>query len=361
MFICDTHCDTVSELYKNDVDFYANKQHIDVERIIKNGGGLQFCALFIPTEQFRYYGGIRYTLTLLDKYKTELKKLAARGVDVHPILTRTDAAAALQHQFTPLLAIEEGGALDGSLADLRPYGRRPELELGLVLLLHREEVAKRVVDRLAEVAGKRVVELRRIRHFLLEESGAELLRLFARERHEEEIVHPGRNRRTPVGFGLDTLRKFLKRPAEVSEETTCDGAVESLLGSEVAVRERRIDLGPLADLADRGEIEARLGKLRRRGLENGLARFRSVRSFPAIRLHVVSFALRIPCGTSCTGTRPRSEARRPPQRQSHVPGSQAARSRRAGPFRRRVRGRRVRRCARPSCGGRCRSRAGTSR
>ena len=87
MFICDTHCDTVSELYKNDVDFFANKQHIDVERIIKNGGGLQFCALFIPTEQFRYYGGIRYTLTLLDKYKTELKKLAARGVDVHPILT----------------------------------------------------------------------------------------------------------------------------------------------------------------------------------------------------------------------------------------------------------------------------------
>ena len=121
MFICDTHCDTVSELYKNDVDFFANKQHIDVERIIKNGGGLQFCALFIPTEQFRYYGGIRYTLTLLDKYKTELKKLASRGMDVHPILTRTDAAAALQHQFNPLLAIEEGGALDGSLAALRLF------------------------------------------------------------------------------------------------------------------------------------------------------------------------------------------------------------------------------------------------
>ncbi|MCH4157334.1 MAG: dipeptidase [Acidaminococcaceae bacterium] len=121
MFICDTHCDTISELYKNEVDFFANKQHIDVERILKNGGGLQFCALFIPTEQFRYHGGIRYTLTLLDKYKTELKKLAARGVDVHPILTKADATAALQHKFNPLLAIEEGGALGGSLAALRMY------------------------------------------------------------------------------------------------------------------------------------------------------------------------------------------------------------------------------------------------
>jgi membrane dipeptidase len=121
MFICDTHCDTLTELYKQGVDFYTNPLHIDVERIIKNGGGLQFCAMFVPTEQFRYYGGIRYTLTLLDNYKTELKKLAARGVDVHPILTKADAAAALQHQFNPLLAIEEGGALDGSLAALRMY------------------------------------------------------------------------------------------------------------------------------------------------------------------------------------------------------------------------------------------------
>ena len=116
MFICDTHCDTVSELYKKNVDFYDNEQHIDIKRLIKNGGGLQFCALFIPTEQFRYYGGIRYTLTLLDKYKTELKKMQANGIDVHPILTKEDAAQALEHKFNPLLAIEEGGAIDGSLA-----------------------------------------------------------------------------------------------------------------------------------------------------------------------------------------------------------------------------------------------------
>lgn len=121
MFICDTHCDTVSELYKKNVDFYDNEQHIDIKRLIKNGGGLQFCALFIPTEQFRYYGGIRYTLTLLDKYKTELKKMQANGIDVHPILTKEDAAQALEHKFNPLLAIEEGGAIDGSLAALRMY------------------------------------------------------------------------------------------------------------------------------------------------------------------------------------------------------------------------------------------------
>ncbi len=121
MFICDTHCDTISELFKKDVDLYRNQQHIDVERILKNGGGLQFFAMFVPTEKFRYGGGIRYTLSLLDKYKTEIKKIQAQGIDLQPILTKEDASQVLQHQMNTLLAIEEGGALDGSLAALRMF------------------------------------------------------------------------------------------------------------------------------------------------------------------------------------------------------------------------------------------------
>ena len=46
MFICDCHCDTLTELYKKGTSLYANDQHFDIQRQIALGGGLQFCAIF---------------------------------------------------------------------------------------------------------------------------------------------------------------------------------------------------------------------------------------------------------------------------------------------------------------------------
>lgn len=119
MFICDCHCDTLTELYKKGTSLYDNDQHFDIKRQIELGGGLQFCAIFVPTQEFRYYGGLRYTLCLLDKYKQELKALQEKGIDVLPVLTKADAADVLNHKAATLLAIEEGGAIDGSLEALR--------------------------------------------------------------------------------------------------------------------------------------------------------------------------------------------------------------------------------------------------
>lgn len=118
MFICDCHCDTLTELYKKGTSLYANDQHFDIQRQIALGGGLQFCAIFVPTREFRYYGGLRYTLQLLDKYLQEVKKLHADGIDVLQVLTKEDAADVLNHKAATLLAIEEGGAIDGSLEAL---------------------------------------------------------------------------------------------------------------------------------------------------------------------------------------------------------------------------------------------------
>ena len=115
MFICDCHCDTLTELYKKGTSLYANDQHFDIQRQIALGGGLQFCAIFVPTREFRYYGGLRYTLQLLDKYLQEVKKLHVDGIDVLQVLTKEDAADVLNHKAATLLAIEEGGAIDGSL------------------------------------------------------------------------------------------------------------------------------------------------------------------------------------------------------------------------------------------------------
>lgn len=119
MFICDCHCDTLTELYNKGTDLYSNGQHFDIERQIELGGGLQFMAIFVPTREFRYYGGLRYTLCLLDKYLAEQRKLRAAGIDVLQVKTKEDAADVLNHKAATLLAIEEGGAIDGSLEALR--------------------------------------------------------------------------------------------------------------------------------------------------------------------------------------------------------------------------------------------------
>lgn len=119
MFICDCHCDTLTELYNKNASLYKNEQHFDIKRQIALGGGLQFCAIYVPTAVFRYQGGLRYTLCLLDKYNQEIKKLHENGIDVLQVLTAEDAGNVLKHKAATLLAIEEGGAIDGSLEALR--------------------------------------------------------------------------------------------------------------------------------------------------------------------------------------------------------------------------------------------------
>lgn len=119
MFICDCHCDTLTELYNKNASLYENEQHFDIKRQIALGGGLQFCAIYVPTEVFRYQGGLRYTLCLLDKYNQEIKKLHENGIDVLEVRTAEDVGNILNHKAATLLAIEEGGAIGGSLEALR--------------------------------------------------------------------------------------------------------------------------------------------------------------------------------------------------------------------------------------------------
>lgn len=56
---------------------------------------------------------------LLDKYNQEIKKLHENGIDVLQVRTAEDAGNVLKHKAATLLAIEEGGAIDGSLEALR--------------------------------------------------------------------------------------------------------------------------------------------------------------------------------------------------------------------------------------------------
>ena len=121
MFLADCHCDTLSELYKQNKSLYANDLMLDAKRILQNGGGLQFMAMFIPTEVFRSGAGATYTLKLIDTYQRGLRELEEKGVKVNRILSKKDLEKLPNPDFNALLAIEEGGALDGSLEVLRVY------------------------------------------------------------------------------------------------------------------------------------------------------------------------------------------------------------------------------------------------
>lgn len=118
MYICDCHCDTLMKLHEGGAALYQNPYHFDVRRLEGIGGGLQFCAIYVPSE-YRYQGGLKYTLTLIDRYNHELADLRTRGVDFLPVLSAKDAKDALEHKVALLLAIEEGGAIEGSLEALR--------------------------------------------------------------------------------------------------------------------------------------------------------------------------------------------------------------------------------------------------
>lgn len=118
MYICDCHCDTLSKLLNGDGELYQNSYHLDFKRIIANGGGLQFCAAYVPSE-YRYTGGLKYALKLIDMYNRNMDWMRQNSIDVLPILCKKDALMAKQHNMASLLAIEEGGALEGSLEMLR--------------------------------------------------------------------------------------------------------------------------------------------------------------------------------------------------------------------------------------------------
>ena len=119
MYICDLHCDTLTALYREGLSLYSNERHFDIKRQQALGGGLQFMAVYVPTREFRYRSGLRYTLCLIDKYRRELAELAAAGADVFPVLSLKDLDEVRRHKSAALLTIEEGGAIDGPLEALR--------------------------------------------------------------------------------------------------------------------------------------------------------------------------------------------------------------------------------------------------
>ena len=161
---------------------------------------------------------------------------------------------------------------EGINAHLRPDGRRPKLQQDLIRHGHSQQIAKRIVNRLAEVALEFGMELRGMCDLLPEERGAALLRLLRRQRHEQEVLHPHPQRAAPPFRVMHRRRKRGHRCAEVAEEPLRDHAIQVLLRTEVAVHKRHVHARPRADAPRRGGLVSARRKLGLRRLDDGISR-----------------------------------------------------------------------------------------
>jgi membrane dipeptidase len=126
MYICDCHCDSLTKVFEKNQNLYQNDNQLDIKRIIANGNGLQFLAIWIPAK-YSTHGGAKYTLKIIDKYYRELENLKKRNINFINILNEIDLKN-LEETDTPkemafLLAIEGGEAIEGSIEVLRIFYR----------------------------------------------------------------------------------------------------------------------------------------------------------------------------------------------------------------------------------------------
>lgn len=117
-FVVDAHCDTALRLADGETLTPPGHPsgHIDLPRLRAGGVGLQVFALWVDADR-RETGRLLRCVELLDAVKREVARLSD---DMHLILTPRDLdVAAAGDKVGVLLSIEDGAALEGSLAALR--------------------------------------------------------------------------------------------------------------------------------------------------------------------------------------------------------------------------------------------------
>lgn len=130
-FVVDAHCDTALRLAAGDSltpGGGAAPGHVDLPRLRAGGVDLQVFALWVDADS-RKHGRLRRCLELLDAVVAETERLRD---DFRLVLSARDIDDAAQAgQIGVLLSIEDGAALEGSLAALRAAYKLGVRALGL--------------------------------------------------------------------------------------------------------------------------------------------------------------------------------------------------------------------------------------
>lgn len=142
MIILDAHCDTLSKILDLQADLYENTGHVDIARIKKYDGFVQFFASFVDPAYGQAYA-MRRALKIIDEAYRQFEKhkdvimLCCNYKDIKSALNTGKVAA--------ILSLEGGDALQGELSSLRILYR---LGIRSVTLTwnYRNEIADGVLD-----------------------------------------------------------------------------------------------------------------------------------------------------------------------------------------------------------------------
>ncbi|SCY99164.1 dipeptidase [Alkaliphilus peptidifermentans] len=126
MKIIDLHCDTILRLYMDKCKYSLkdNPYHVDISKLLKGNSMAQFFALFVHLEEIKELGYKPYnsTIKLLDLFNQEIEK---NSDTIRIAKNYTDLEANLADgKISAFLTIEEGGALEGSIENLKSFYRQ---------------------------------------------------------------------------------------------------------------------------------------------------------------------------------------------------------------------------------------------
>ncbi|HHW30533.1 MAG TPA: membrane dipeptidase [Clostridiaceae bacterium] len=142
MIIVDAHCDTLSRIYDDKMDLMKNNFHVDIERMQKYDGYVQFFAAFIDPAYCQAYA-MRRAVQLIDKFYSQAE-LYKDNISLCYDIDSVNAALK-ERKIAAILTIEGGDALQGDLAALRTFYKLGVRSLCLTWN-YRNEIADGVED-----------------------------------------------------------------------------------------------------------------------------------------------------------------------------------------------------------------------
>ena len=120
MRVVDMHCDTIGEIYENRLlgnkyELKENNLHVDINKLIKGDYLLQNFAMFIDIK--KYKNPYKTLQEMIQVYYEELEE--NRDI-IKPVYSYEDISmCANENKIGSLLTIEDAGALEGSLINLK--------------------------------------------------------------------------------------------------------------------------------------------------------------------------------------------------------------------------------------------------
>lgn len=142
MIVVDAHCDTITTIMDTKETLLENKGHIDLKRLLRYDGFVQFFAAFISPSHAKM-GGLCRALNIIDRLYHEIE---LNSDNIMLCCNYNDIMKATSHgKVAAVLTIEGGDALEGSISALRILYKLGVRAITLTWN-HRNQIADGVAD-----------------------------------------------------------------------------------------------------------------------------------------------------------------------------------------------------------------------